>query len=144
MIRFTGMFKWVILFIHCCCLAPNITRRIKAGDTQQEVSRGKKGNVVFYLHPASISELISGDIILAVAYSAVDLTPSTTYFTSVISMDSCGCGCVKTIKTGNLYATVNKSVFYVHVEAENVKFTPKCFNYLSVFGAAKPESLWVK
>lgn len=37
MIRFTGMSKWVILFIHCSCLDPNITRRIKASESQQEV-----------------------------------------------------------------------------------------------------------
>lgn len=61
-------------------------------------------------------------------------------------MDSCVCVgvCVKPIKTGNLYATVNKSVLCAHVGAENVKFTPKCFNCLSVFWAAKPDSLWVK
>lgn len=46
MIRFTGMSKWVILFIHCSCLAPNITRRIKAAESQQEVKR-KKGKCSF-------------------------------------------------------------------------------------------------
>lgn len=50
MIRFTGMSKWVILFIHCSCLDPNITRRIKASESQREVKRKKKGNVVFYLY----------------------------------------------------------------------------------------------
>lgn len=53
MIRFTGMSKWVILFIHCSCLDPNITGRIKAAESQQEVKRGKKkgkkekGNLFF-------------------------------------------------------------------------------------------------
>lgn len=42
MIRFTGMSKWVILFIHCSCLAPNKTRRIKAAESQQEAKRGEK------------------------------------------------------------------------------------------------------
>lgn len=41
MIRFTGMSKWVILFIHCSCLAPNKTRRIKAAESQQEAKRGE-------------------------------------------------------------------------------------------------------
>lgn len=42
MIRFTGMSKWVILFVHCSCLDPNITRRIKASESQREVKQGKK------------------------------------------------------------------------------------------------------
>lgn len=87
MIRLTGMFKWVILFIHCCCLAPDITKRIKATESQQEVRWGEKGNVVFCLHPASVSEFISAvtaDRLLAAACSAVDHPPST----------GCVCVCV--------------------------------------------------
>lgn len=93
------MFKWVILFILCCCLAPDITRRIKAAESQQEVRRREKGNVVFYLHPASVSEFISAvtaDCLLTAACSTVDRTP-------VYGMRVCVClcGCVlKQQKTG--------------------------------------------
>lgn len=82
MIRFTGMSKWVILFIHCSCLDPNITRRIKANESQQEVKRKKKGNVVFCLYSASVLVFISAvtaDVIFTAAHSyipssVVDLT----------------------------------------------------------------------
>lgn len=41
MIRFTGMSKWVTLFIRCSCLDPN-SRRNKASKSQQEVRPEKK------------------------------------------------------------------------------------------------------
>lgn len=49
MIRFTGMSKWVILFVHCSCLDPNITRRIKASESPQEVKQEKRKRSILSL-----------------------------------------------------------------------------------------------
>lgn len=99
MIRFTGMSKWVILFIHCSCLDPSITRRIKASESQQEVKREKKGNLVFYFYSASmlvfISVVTADSISIAAHSSVVDLTLH--IFPLVLALQPCVYGCACTV-----------------------------------------------